>query len=133
MPRPLPSFPEPDSEPFWRATKNHELKYQKCDHCNSVVFYPRLHCNNCGSGDVSWHTSAGVGTVYTFSIVRQNRSPFFRDMVPYIVAWIDLDEGFRMMSNVVGVEKPEDVHCGMRVKLQWEDQEELSFPLFSPI
>lgn len=132
MPRPLPRFPEPDSEPFWRGTKAHELKYQTCNDCSNVVFYPRGHCTRCGSSNLSWHTSSGNGTVYTYSIVRQNRSPAFRDLVPYVVAWIDLDEGFRMMSNVVGLDKVEDVKVGMKVKVQWEDYEEVSLPLFVP-
>jgi len=132
MPRPLPRLPEPDSEPFWRATKNHELKYQQCNDCNTVVFYPRQHCTHCGSPNLAWKTSAGVGTVYTYSIVRQNRSPFFRDLVPYVLAYVDLDEGFRIMTNVVGTPRVEDVKCGMRVKVQWEDYEEVALPLFAP-
>ena len=132
MPRPLPRFPEPDSEPFWGATKAHELRYQKCDDCDTVVFYPRHHCTHCGSSNLSWLASTGYGTVYTYSIVRQNRSPAFRDLVPYVVAWIDLDEGFRMMSNVVGLDRVDDVKVGMRVKVQWEDHEEVSLPLFAP-
>lgn len=132
MPRPLPRFPEPDSEPFWRASRDHELKYQSCDDCNTVVFYPKHHCTACGSPNLTWRTSSGAGTVYTFSIVRQNRSPAFRDLVPYVVAWIDLDEGFRMMSNVVGLERVEDVRVGMKVSVQWEDHDEVSLPLFAP-
>lgn len=134
MPRPLPRFPEPDTEPFWQATKKHELNFQKCNRCESVVFYPRQHCTSCGSANLSWHTSAGLGTVYTFSVVMQNRNPAFRDLVPYAVAFIDLDEGFRLMSNVVGVKDPtKDIRCGMRVKVRWEDQnDEISLPLFEP-
>lgn len=132
MPRPLPRFPEPDSEPFWRATKDHQLKYQTCNDCSNVVFYPRQHCTACGSPNLSWHVAAGGGTVYTYSIVRQNRAPLFRDMVPYIVAWIDLDEGFRMMSNVVDLARVEDIQVGMRVKVQWEDYEQVSLPVFAP-
>ena len=79
MPRPLPRFPEEDSEPFWQATKQHELTYQQCNDCSSVVFYPRQHCTACSSPNLTWKTSAGLGTVYTFSIVRANRSPAFRD------------------------------------------------------
>ena len=131
MPRPLPRFPEVNSEDFWRATKNHELKYQKCNDCNTVVFYPKHHCTNCGSANLSSHTSTGLGTVYTFRVVRQNRSPAFRDLVPYVVASVDLDEGFRMMSNVVGID-PDEVKCDMRVKAQWEDYDEVSLPLFAP-
>jgi uncharacterized OB-fold protein len=72
-----------------------------------------------------------MGKVYTFSVVRQNRSGSFRDLVPYVVAYIDLDEGFRMMSNVVDVD-PDQVKCDMRVKVKWEDYDEVALPLFAP-
>src|SRR3990172_8736170 len=120
MPRPLPRFPEPDSEPFWRATKNHELRYQKCNDCGAVVFYPKHHCTSCGSSNLAWHTSSGSGTVYTYSIVRSNRSPSFVDYVPYVLSYVDLDEGFRIMTNIVGIE-PDAVKVGMRVRVKWED------------
>ncbi len=131
MPRPLPRFPEPDSQPFWEATKNHELRYQRCDDCSSVVFYPKHHCTSCGSPNLSWHTSKGRGTVYTFSIVRANRSPAFREYVPYVLSYVDLDEGFRIMTNIVNV-APEQVKVGMPVRVAWEDHEEVSLPLFEP-
>ncbi len=131
MDLPLPKFPEPDTEPFWDATKDHELKYQVCDDCGGVVWHPRRHCTHCTSLNLSWKTSKGEGTVYTYSIVRQNYYPAFRERIPYVVAWIDLDEGFRMLSNVVGVDV-EEVSVGQRVKVDWEDKEGLSLPMFTP-
>lgn len=133
--RPLPRFPEPDTQPFWDATKNHELKYQKCNDCNTVVFYPRAHCTNCGGDNLSWHTSKGEGTIYTYTVIRQNRHPAFRDLGAYAVAFVDLDEGFRMMTNIVGVNDPvNDVKIGQRVRVTWEDQENgISLPMFTPI
>ncbi len=128
---PLPRFPEPDTEPFWEATKGHELKYQVCDDCGGVVWHPRRHCTHCTSLNLSWKTSKGEGTVYTYSIVRQNYYPPFRERIPYVVAWIDLDEGFRMLSNVVGVDA-ESVSVGQRVRVQWEDKDGLSLPMFTP-
>ena len=120
-----------DSEPFWQATKEHRLTYQTCNACNNVIFYPRGHCTSCGSSDLKVNDSKGEGTVYTYSVVRANRSPLFREYVPYTVAFIDLDEGFRMMSNVVDT-PPENVKCGMRVKVKWEDEGDIAFPLFAP-
>ena len=62
--------------------------------------------------------STGLGTVYTYSVVRQNRNPAFADLGAYVVAYVDLDEGFRMLTNVVGVANPlTDVTCGMRVRV----------------
>ena len=131
MDRPLPKFPEPDTEPFWDATKDHELKYQVCDDCGGVVWDPRRHCTHCTSLNLSWKTSKGEGTVYTYSIVRQNYHPAFRERIPYVIAWIDLDEGFRMLSNVVDVD-PESVTVGQRVRVRWDDQDGLSLPAFTP-
>ena len=133
--RPQPRFPEPDTEPFWEATKRHELTYQTCNACSEVIFYPRHHCSNCGSQDLSRKVSQGQGTVYTFSVIMQSRHPAFAELGPYAVAYVDLDEGFRIMSNIVGVNDPiQDVTCGMRVKLTWQDQGEgeISLPMFEP-
>ena len=132
--RPLPSLHEPDTREFWEATKQHELRFQRCDRCKRVVFYPRHHCTHCLSDSLYWETSSGEGTLYTFSVVRQSYHPFFQPRVPYAVAWIDLDEGFRMMSNVIGVEDPaRDLVIGQRVRVEWEDHESVSIPLFRPI
>lgn len=84
-------------------------------------------------GELVWKTARGKGTIYTYSVVRQSYHPFFRHKVPYAVAWIDLDEGPRILSNVVGVEDPlNDVSIGQRVTVEWEEHEELCIPLFKP-
>ena len=133
--RPQPRFPEQDTQAFWDATKTHELTYQTCNDCDNIIFYPRRHCTKCGSGNSTVNVSKGEGTVYTFSVVMQSRHPAFKDLGAYAVAYIDLDEGFRMMSNVLGVDDPvNDIQCGMRVKVRWEDQGKgnVSLPLFEP-
>ena len=134
--RPQPRFPEPNTEPFWEGAKNGELKYQQCSDCNEVIFYPRLICTNCGGLNLDWKTSKGEGVVYTYSVVRQNRNPAFSDLGAYAVAYIDLDEGFRMMSNVVGVADPtKDVMIGQRVKVEFEKQDSGDYPIpvFRPV
>jgi len=133
--RPLPRFPEPDTEPYWEATKQHELKYQTCNKCDTLIFYARRHCTNCGSDDTSWNTSKGEGTLYTYSVIMQSRHPAFADLGPYALAYVDLDEGFRIMTNIVGVDNPvTGIEIGMRVKVRWEDQGdgEVSLPMFEP-
>jgi uncharacterized OB-fold protein len=131
MPRPQPRFPEPDTEPFWDATKSHELKYQVCDN-GHVVFFPRSHCPTCGSRRFEWKASKGEGTIYSFSVVRLNRHPAFAPLVPYAVAYVDLDEGFRILTNVVNADV-ESLQIGQRVRVDWEDQESgISLPLFTP-
>jgi len=134
-PRPQPRFPELDSQPFWDATKQHQLTYQTCNRCKGVIFYPRRHCTTCGNLETTSNVSNGLGTVYTFSVVTQSRNPSFIELVPYALAYVDLDEGFRIMTNITGVKDPiQDVKCGMRVKVKWEDQPEggVSLPLFEP-
>ena len=100
-----------------------------------MIFYPRAHCTGCLSSSLSWNISKGEGEVYTFSVIMQNRHPAFKDLGPYALAYVDLDEGFRIMTNVLGVDDPiEDVECGMRVKLTWIDQGEgnIALPVFEP-
>ena len=133
--RPQPRFPEPDTQPFWEATKRHELTYQTCDACHTVVFYSRRHCTACGAGELTRRISRGQGHVYTYSVIMQSRHPAFAELGPYAVAYVDLDEGFRMMTNIVGVQDPiKDIRCGMRVKVRWEDQGEgeMALPMFEP-
>ena len=132
--RPLPKLTELDTAEFWRATKNKEFRDQQCANCGTIVWHPRAHCTGCVDGDLQWKTSAGQGTVYSYSIVRLSYHPFFRGKAPYAVAYVDLDEGPRFLTNVVGVDDPgADVHIGQRVQLQWEEHEELSIPLVTPV
>ena len=128
--RSMPQFPEPDTLPFWEATKNEKLKYQQCNMCNSVVFYPRFACTHCGSDELEWKDSKGEGEIYTYSVVRQNRNPAFADLGAYVLAYVDLDEGFRMMSNIVGIKNPiTDVKIGQRVRVKFEEQDSGEFPV----
>jgi uncharacterized protein len=132
--RALPQFPEPDTQPFWEATKNHDLIYQVCNHCATVVFYPRSHCTNCTSLELTWKKSKGQGTIYTFSVVRRSHHPAFRDLAPYVVAFVDLDEKFRMLTNIVGARDPAaDLRIGLRVAVEWLDFETVALPVFRPI
>ncbi|MCB1741278.1 MAG: OB-fold domain-containing protein [Gammaproteobacteria bacterium] len=134
--RPQPILPEPNTDGYWEGVKNHELRYQVCNDCTKVVFYPRMHCPSCLSGNLAWKRSKGEGSVYTYSVVMQNRVPGFVELGAYSVAYIDLDEGFRMLSSVVGVDNPTtDIHIGQRVKVDFEPQEdgEYPIPVFRPM
>lgn len=129
--RPLPSLDEQDTAPFWIATRSHKLTYQVCLDCGIVVFYPRAHCTGCLSLSLEWRESAGLGTVYTFTVIRQHGHPYFRSRLPYLVGWIDLAEGFRMMAEIVA--SPGEVLVGQQVQLDWEDHAQLSIPVFRPL
>jgi len=131
--RPLPPREEPDTAEFWRRTAEGLLSYQQCEDCDTVVFYPRAHCTACGSANLAWHDASGRGQIYSFSIVRQSYHPFFRSRVPYAVAWIDLEEGPRLLSNVIGVDDPAVLEIGQAVVVDWEDHGEIRIPLFRPV
>ena len=131
--RPLPSLDEVDTGEFWRATKDKVLNYQRCKSCGTVIWYPRAYPAQCMEDEVEVLESAGQGAIYSFSVVRQSYHPFFRNLVPYAVAYVDVDEGFRMLTNITGVADPvHELHIGQRVKLVWEEHDELSIPLFTP-
>lgn len=118
LPDDLSSLPGPDVDgewkPFWDATARGELLIQACAACHKRQFYPRAICTHCG-GEPEWLTASGYGTIYTFSIIRQNLVPPFKEMSPYVLAMIDLAEGVRMMSNITDCELDE-VAIGMPVE-----------------
>ena len=126
--RPLPVLSEPDTGPFWVATQEHRLTYQRCASCDEVVFHPRRHCTRCLSTDMRWHDSAGQGTVYSYTVIRQHGHPYFRGRLPYVVGFIDLDEGFRMLAEIDA--PPDGVRIGQRVSVGWEDHAEVAIPVF---
>lgn len=126
--RPLPALSEPDTGPFWVATKEHRLTYQHCASCGEIVFHPRRHCTRCLSTDLQWSDSAGQGTVYSYTVIRQHGHPYFRGRLPYVVGFIDLDEGFRMLAEIDG--PPDGVRIGQRVSVGWEDHAEVAIPVF---
>lgn len=133
LPRPLPRNPNLDTRPFWQAASEHRLVYQRCRACDTVIFYPRGHCTACTGIDLGWHESAGAGTVYTCSVVRRPLHPAFKDLIPYSVAWVDLDEGFRMLTHVVDpAGRPITSHIGQRVTVHWLDVEDITLPAFTP-
>lgn len=128
--RPAPSLDEADTGPFWAATKDHRLTYQWCRDCETVVFFRRQFCPGCGGTDLEERDSAGRGTVYTFTVIRKSAHPFFGSIAPYVVAYIDLDEGFRLMAGVNA--DIDTLEVGAPVVVEWEDGETCSFPVFRP-
>jgi hypothetical protein len=132
--RPLPPIDEPDTLPFWQATREQQFQLPVCSQCSALVWYPRAHCPTCGSLELVWQTipQPATGVIYTFTVVRRHAHPFFATRVPYVVAWIDMDGGPRLLTEVIDVD-PEQVRVGDRVALTWEIHEELSLPVFTPV
>ncbi|HMK62411.1 MAG TPA: Zn-ribbon domain-containing OB-fold protein, partial [Acidimicrobiales bacterium] len=111
--RPAP-VPEPEAAEYWAAARRGKLLLQHCGECGRYQLYPRSTCLVCHA-PVSWSEASGRGTVYSFTVIRQNHSRPFRDWIPYVVALVDLEEGPRLMTNVVGCD-PDDVQVGMAVQ-----------------
>ncbi len=120
------------TRPFWDATKDKQLLLQWCKPCNAVVHYPRVACPSCLGEDLEWRAASGSGEVYAYCVMRNPANPAMADRVPYVVALVDLEEGARMMTNIVGC-TPEDVSVGMPVRVAWEDlPDERALPVFEP-
>ena len=92
----------PDSQAYWDGARNGRLMIRKCKACGVLHFLPRYLCPSCWSTDLEWIQSSGRGTVHSFTIIRRAPLPAFTDRVPYVVALIELEEGPRMMANILG-------------------------------
>ena len=129
--RPLPEL-DPVSTHYWEAASRGELLIQHCPLCGARQHYPRAVCAACGSTP-EWEGASGRGKVNTFTIVRQYGMAPFNAGVPYVVAMIDLAEGPRMMSNVIGCDVS-DVRIGMEVEVQMIVAEAgVGVPFFRPV
>ena len=117
---PIPK-PTPETQPYWDATKRHVLMIQRCDGCGEHYFYPRPLCPRCFSRAVSWVQVSGKGRLHTYTInYRPPRT--FPTQSPLIIAIIELDEGPRLMSNIVGAEPdPAKLRCDAKVEVVFED------------
>jgi len=124
-------MPAPEPSPLARYLaylERDQLAYQYSPTCDRPVFYPRLLCPYTGSDLLEWRVSAGLGTVYSTTVVHPPQG------APYNVALIDCDEGFRLMSRVEEV-APEDVRIGMRVRFRTDRPggEEPPMPVLYPV
>jgi hypothetical protein len=130
-PIPAPT-PQPEWDYYWEKTKQHELWLMRCKDCNQAYFYPRPICPSCFSRSTEWFQSSGKGTIYTFAIVHRAPTPAFT--APYVVAYIELEDGVRLPTNLIDVEPdPEHVKIGMACEVVYEDiSDTISLPKFRP-
>jgi uncharacterized OB-fold protein len=105
--------------PFWDATKEQRLMLQWCVACDQPIWYPREVCPRCMGSALEWRPSSGQGVVYAVTVERKPQNPGLASRAPYTVALVDLAEGVRMMSSVVGTD-PEAVRIGASVQIAWE-------------
>jgi hypothetical protein len=121
------------TQPFWDATKEQKFLVQWCAACEAPIFYPREVCPKCLSSErLEWRESAGKGSVYAFSVQHRPANPTMADRVPYTVALVELEDGIRLMSNVINC-APDDVSVGMPVAVTWEPLSDgRNLPQFQP-
>ena len=120
----------PDTQFFWDGVKAHRLLIQRCRGCATLRHPPRPMCPHCHSLEWDPIEASGRGTVFSFVIPRHPPLPWFPE--PYVVALVDLEEGTRLVTNLVGV-APEAVSIGMPVRVRFEAFDDgLVLPLFAP-
>ena len=117
-----------ESGPYWDATREGRLLVQWCLRCDRGIFYPRAFCPYCAGvggdevgGPLAWHEASGRATVHAAVVEHRPEAAgaLFANGTPYCVALVDLEEGVRMMTNIVGC-RPGDVHSGMALTVTWE-------------
>jgi uncharacterized protein len=128
--RPLPT-PTPETEHFWEGARAGELRLQRCDDCAHVYFPPRPFCPACASRSVSVFAASGRGRLESYVISHR---PHRALEAPYAIALVALEEGPRMMSNIVECEQtPEALILDMPLEVVFEAQnDDISLPLFRP-
>ncbi len=121
------------TEPFWAGAAEGRFLIKRCRSCGRAFFYPRPFCPHCWSQDVDWQDASGRGTVYTWSVVRRNDLPPFSERVPYVTAIVELEEGPRVMTNIVDTDLA-DVRIGMEVEAVFRPLgESLTYPVFRAV
>jgi uncharacterized protein len=124
--------PDHDTRPFWEAAREGRLLIRRCGACGATHFYPRPFCPKCWSDRVDWVEARGKAALYTWSVVYENDLPPFPERVPYVAAVVDLEEGPRMMTNVVDCEL-DALEIGMALEVAFRPTtDEITLPVFRP-
>ncbi|HEY7492737.1 MAG TPA: Zn-ribbon domain-containing OB-fold protein [Candidatus Tectomicrobia bacterium] len=119
--KPLPRPLSPElTRPFWEAARRHELVMPRCKTCDHLFFYPRSECPRCFSTNLEWIQVSGRGRLHSYTIVQQPANPAFRDDVPYVYAVVQLEEGPRLVSNVVQC-NPDTLRVDMPLEAVFDD------------
>jgi len=124
--------PTPETTYYWEGTAKGELRIQRCGSCGKAYFYPRPGCPYCSSTDVSWIKATGRARLHTY-LISHRPAVGFADQAPYAIAVVELEEGPRLMTNIVGVENsPEALELDMALEVTFEPRGKQSVPVFRP-
>jgi hypothetical protein len=130
LPAPAPPV-NPETERFWDATADGTLLLERCEACGTTFHYPRARCPECGAPDTQWFEASGRGTVYSYTVTRQTGGDY-ADATPFVLAYVELEEGPRMMTNLVDCDH-DDLAVGRSVSVVFHDTGEgNALPRFSP-
>jgi len=130
--KPLP-IPSAESQAYWEALRERRLMMPRCDDCRRHWFPPALLCPHCNSAAWTWTQTSGRGRIFSYVVYHRVYHPAFAAEVPYAVAVIELDEGPRMISNVVGI-APDKLVCDMPVEVVFEAvTDAITLPKFRPV
>ena len=131
MDRALPT-PTPETQHFWDGCKAGELLLQRCTDCSHTYFPPRPFCPGCGSRSVEIVKASGKASLYSYVINHRPRPDMGKD--PHSIAVVQLEEGPRMMTNIIGCpQTPEALQLDMPVEVTFETFGEIALPLFQPV
>jgi uncharacterized OB-fold protein len=129
--KPLPAISSLN-KPYWDGLKNRELRLQKCDGCSHVWYPPSPLCPRCWSRKYSWSRLSGRGRVNSWVVFHQSYFHGYDDELPYNVAEVELEEGPRLLTNLVGV-KNDEIRAGMPVEIVFDDVTgEITLAKFKP-
>jgi uncharacterized OB-fold protein len=129
--KPIP-VPSAEAQPYWDGLRDRKLLMPRCDACGKYWFPPSLLCPHCNATKWTWASTSGHGRIFSYVVYHRVYHPGFADEVPYAVAVIELDEGPRMISNVIGI-APDKLTCDMRVEVVYQTiTETITLPKFKP-
>jgi len=130
--KPVP-VPTPATLPYWQGTHVGELRLQRCGACAGHVFYPRTHCPHCGAAALAWVRASGRGRLHSY-VINHLAAPGWAGQMPIIVAVVALDEGPRLLANLVGVAPdPAQLELDMPLQVVFEARGEQVLPMFEPM
>jgi uncharacterized protein len=129
--KPIP-VPSAEAQPYWDGLRDRKLLMPRCDACGKYWFPPSLLCSHCNATKWTWASTSGRGRIFSYVVYHRVYHPGFADEVPYAVSVIELDEGPRMISNVIGI-APDKLACDMRVEVVYQPiTETITLPKFKP-
>ena len=118
LPAPAPVINSTTAE-FWKATTEGRFLLQRCNACDIVLWFPRRNCPKCWTEDVSTFDAQQTGTIYSFTVVRKGKGAF-QDAGPFVIAYVELADGPRIMTNIVDCDL-DALHIGMPVEMVFHD------------